>query len=138
MGYESPITNIDLYQYGTDLIAANDDQTQTNSGSYVLGKQMVLNVKIYAYSNFLFNVDIKPTGGSAQAKLLLNGVELDSWSTGIAGFTTFSYDLVGEYWNVGDILEVYMKATPGGQLCDIKNMRLYGLRSPFYNSKKQV
>lgn len=138
MGYESPITNIDLYQYGTDLIAANDDQTQTDSGSYVLGKQMVLNVKIYAYSNFLFKVDIKPTGGSAQAQLRLNGTVLDTWSTGLAGFTTFSYDLVDEYWNVGDNLEVWMKATPGGMFCDIKDMRLYGLRSPFYNSKKQV
>lgn len=144
MAYYSPISYITNYQLGTDLLINNDNETSTNSSSYVLAKTIEVALKIYKYSAFMIEFKIKGSlGGAAnfyQAYLTHNGVTIGTvQETGNVAYQTKQQDIESEEWAQGDTISLYCRNNSGGNNdVFVKELRIYGLHSPFYNTKKAI
>ena len=144
MGYVSPIDAIDNYQLGTDLLISNDTETSTQSSSYVLAKTITVALKIYKYMNFMAEFKIKGSlGGAAnfyQAYITHNGTMVGAvQETGQVAYQTMQQDITGEEWYIDDTISLYMRNNSGGANdCYVKEFRLYGIETPFYNTKESI
>jgi len=144
MGYYSPISYITNYQLGDTLLISNDDETSTNSSSYVLAKTIEIGLKTYLYSAFKIDFEIKGAlGGAAnfyQAYLTHNGATIGTvQGTGDLFYTNKSQEIESETWLQGDTISIYCRNNSGGNNdVFIRNFKIYGLQSPFYNTKKVI
>jgi len=144
LAYYSPISYITNYQLGTDLLIYNDDETSTNSSSYVLAKTIEIGLKTYLYSSFMIEFKIKGAlGGAAnfyQAYITHNGTAIGSvQQTGDVNWQTKQQDIESEEWTQGDTISLYCRNNSGGNNdVFVKEFRIYGAQSPFYNTKKVI
>ena len=139
MAFDSPINWISNYQLGTDLLISNDDETSSTSTTYVLAKQIDIALKLYYLSNFMMSFEIRSLGGAqVQAYLAHNGSAIGSvQSTNNNVYQTKQQDIEGESWRMEDTIEMYIRAA-AGETCFIRNLRIYGIETPFVNTKESV
>ena len=139
MAFDSPINWTSNYQLGTDILISNDTETTTLSTTYVLAKQIDIALKLYYLSTFVVSWEMRSVGGAqVQAYATHNGTMIGSvQSTNNNVYTLKQQDITGESWRMEDYIELYIRTAVGDE-CRVRNFRIYGIETPFVNTKETV
>ncbi len=128
------------FQLG-DVLHGYNDAVKTAAAevtTYTLMKEMkVTSKKTIVGLRVSFDLRMLSSSGAnfAYAKLYKNGVAIGTERTSngdSAVWTTFTEDFTN--FQTGDLLQIYLKETAGGQRGELRNMRVYFVESYFENT----
>lgn len=139
MSYTHRSRLIKTYIPSDDIIAANDDiKAVPSGGTWNMVKEIRLDATVSPYSLFRFKFSGAETGGGAnKAQIYRNGVAVGTESPnfpGGGGYTEYTEDIAISDWQIGDLVQLYAYATNAG--CNVKNFRICGIGSDWYNTLK--
>ncbi len=107
------------FSTSTNLGVSADTASSSISGNYVKVKQ----ISIYYPGQITVKFDIKVTSGDFYGRIYINGVAVGTERTGNSGsYATYSEDF---QVNDGDMIQLYVKNSSGGNQTDYRNFRFY-------------
>ena len=142
MGYTSPIDSIQLFQEGTDLIVSSDSTAENGYfDTPKTAKELTLQIKIYRTSVFNAKVELRShiAGGTGYGQFYHNNTAVGaSFNTGGAGWVQHSVDITGQEWFINDTLSLVIWSNGSPAKAQVKNLRIYALRTPLEVTQENV
>lgn len=120
---------VDAYGISDALVHSNDTPRTSSSVTYVKAKEIVVATPNTHIFRVIFELNRRGVG-TCYGRIYINGVGVGTERTRTAGaedYLSYSEDLSIDN---GDLLQVYIKKTGGGDTVGAKNFRIGGIALP--------
>lgn len=125
-----------------DILITNDDHTTIpNNTSETTAKIITLRLVVGSWSQirltYQHRTSAAASGEVLTTKTYLNTTLIDSTNVTNNAYEQVSLDITGWAWSQGDTITLTMTTNnaPGVWTGQLKELRLYGINTPFYNTK---
>lgn len=143
MGFSSPETKRYGLQLSNDIILYNDTTAvkPDDDVEYTV-KKIELGLDIFTLSNIKLSYEHRVTNtGSGElitTKVYLNDVLIDTETHNDVAWELVTLDITGHNWTKGDEIKITItvKNVAGAYNGELKELRLYALNTPFYNTQE--
>jgi hypothetical protein len=133
------------YALSDDILINNDTLTSIprNTGPST-AKIITVNLVMASWSQIRLTYEHRTTtaasGEQLTTRTYLNSTLIDTTSITNNAFVQVSLDITGWSWTQGDTITLTLQtnSTGGGWTGQLKNLRLYGLNTPFFNTQETV
>lgn len=145
MGFSTRPTDRYGFALSDDILITNDDTTQISQNtSETTAKVITLNLVIASWSQIRLTYQHR-TSAAASGEVLttrtyLNATLIDSTNITNNAFQQVTLDITGWTWTQGDTITITLQTNnaPGTWTGQLKELRLYGINTPFYNTQETV